>query len=125
MKYIIILLLSLPTFGQITISNQIGNDVRNKLIECQYTEGELELIKQMLQQSGVQQDLQDRIINSLSQENKSLRNAVSNYTDIMNVMYQKEAELIKIIQKESRKRKANKWLYFALGAGAMFGASQI
>lgn len=125
MKYIIILLLSIPTFGQITISNQIGNDVRNKLIECQYTEGELDLIKQMLQQSGVQQDLQDRIINSLSQENKSLRNAVSNYNDIMEVMYQKEAELIKIIQKESRKRKANKWLYFAFGVGAMFGASQI
>lgn len=115
MKTIIMLMLTSVAYAQVTLPNETANDVRNKLIECQYTEGELELIKELLMQSGLEKDLQTRVISSLESENKHLRNALTNYHDIMDVMYKKYDEMHKIIRKEERKKRANRWFYLASG----------
>lgn len=114
-KTILLLLLTTYSYGQVVLSNDTANDVRNKLIECQYTEGELEIIKKLLENSMLDKELQVRIISSLESENKHLRNGIQNYRDIMDMMYQQKDELRDIIRKEERKKRANRWFYLATG----------
>jgi predicted nuclease with TOPRIM domain len=124
-KTIIMLLFTSVAYTQVTLTNETANDVRNKLIECQYTEGELELIKDLLMQSGLEKELQTRIISSLESENQHLRNALTNYHDIMEMMYKKYDEMHKIIRKEERKKRANRWFYLATGLAGGIMLNQV
>jgi predicted RNase H-like nuclease (RuvC/YqgF family) len=124
-KTILLLLLTTYSYGQVVLSNDTANDVRNKLIECQYTEGELEIIKKLLENSMLDKELQVRIISSLESENKHLRNGIQNYRDIMDMMYQQKDELRDIIRKEERKKRANRWFYLTTGLAAGFFISTL
>jgi predicted RNase H-like nuclease (RuvC/YqgF family) len=124
-KTILLLLLTTYSYGQVVLSNDTANDVRNKLIECQYTEGELEIIKKLLENSMLDKELQVRIISSLESENKHLRNGIQNYREIMDMMYQQKDELRDIIRKEERKKRANRWFYLTTGLAAGFFISNL
>jgi len=124
-KTILLLLLTTYSYGQVVLSNDTANDVRNKLIECQYTEGELEIIKRLLENSMLDKELQVRIISSLESENKHLRNGIQNYREIIDMMYQQKDELRDIIRKEERKKRANRWFYLTTGLAAGFFISNL
>ena len=122
MKIILLLLFTSLSFSQVTLNNDKANDVRNKLVECSYTEKELEQINERLKATNLSIDLQERIISSLKADNERLFRVLDGRQQLIELGYQREAELNDQITKERRKKVANKWFYAIGGAvGGYFG----
>jgi dephospho-CoA kinase len=99
---LLLLLITSQTFGQVILrTNEQANDIRNTLIECHYSQAELKLVYEALQQANVNRELTDRIIESLSSEVASLRRMGQNHNDIMEVMYTREDEYRKQLARKS------------------------
>jgi len=122
MKTLILLLFTTLSFSQVILTNDKANDVRNKLVECSYTEKELIQISDLLKATNISVDLQERIITSLTKDNERLHRVLDTRQELIELGYQRDAELQKVIRAEKRKKVVNKWLYFGLGAvGGYFG----
>ncbi len=122
MKTILLLLFTSLSFSQVKLNNYKANDVRNKLIECSYTEKELLQISDLLKATNISVDLQERVISSLTKDNERLHRVLDTRQELIELGYQREAELQKVIRAEKRKKVANKWLYAIGGAvGGYFG----
>ena len=119
MKTTLLLLFTTLSFSQVILTNDKANDVRNKLVECSYTEKELLQISDLLKATNISVDLQERIITSLTKDNERLHRVLDTRQELIELGYQREAELQKVIRAEKRKKAVNKWLY--LGAGAVGG----
>ena len=118
----LLLLFTTLSFSQVILTNDKANDVRNKLVECSYTEKELMQISDLLKATNISVDLQDRIIASLTKDNERLHRVLDTRQELIELGYQREAELQKVIRAEKRKKVLNKWLYFGAGAvGGYFG----
>jgi hypothetical protein len=119
MKTIVLLLFTSVSFSQVTLNNDKANAVRNKLIECSYTEKELTQINDLLKATNLSVDLQERIISSLKADNERLLRVLDTRQELIELGYKRESELNKEINREKRKKIANKWFY--LGVGAVSG----
>jgi 3-isopropylmalate dehydratase small subunit len=122
MKTILFLLFTTLSFSQVILNNDKANDVRNKLVECSYTEKELLQISDLLKATNISVDLQERIITSLTKDNERLHRVLDTRQELIELGYQREAELQKVIRAEKRKKTLNKWVYLGVGAvGGYFG----
>lgn len=122
MKTIVLLLFTSVSFSQVILNNDKANAVRNKLIECSYTEKELTQINDLLKATNLSLDLQERIISSLKADNERLLRVLDTRQELIELGYKRESELNKEINREKRKKIANKWVYLGVGAvGGYFG----
>jgi predicted ribosome quality control (RQC) complex YloA/Tae2 family protein len=122
MKTIVLLLFTSVSFSQVILNNDKANAVRNKLIECSYTEKELTQINDLLKATNLSVDLQERIITSLKADNERLLRVLDTRQELIELGYKRESELNKEIKREKRKKIANKWFYLGVGAvGGYFG----
>jgi len=122
MKTFLLLLFTTLSFSQVILTNDKANDVRNKLVECSYTEKELMQISELLKATNISVDLQERVIASLTKDNERLHRVLDTRQELIELGYEREAELQKVIRAEKRKKAVNKWLYFGAGAvGGYFG----
>ena len=105
-KTILLLLFTSLSFSQVTLNNEKANDVRNKLVECSYTEEELNQVKELLKATNLSVDLQERIIASLMADNERLHRVLDTRQELIELGYKREAELLNQIKQKDRKAKA-------------------
>jgi len=119
MKTILLLLFTSLSFSQVILTNDKANDVRNKLVECSYTEKELIQLNELVSAIKVSVNYREQIITSLTKDNERLQRVLDIRQELIELGYQREEELQKVIRAEKRKKVLNKWFY--LGAGAVGG----
>jgi predicted ribosome quality control (RQC) complex YloA/Tae2 family protein len=105
----------------VILTNDKANDVRNKLVECSYTEKELIQLNELVSAIKVSVNYREQIITSLTKDNERLHRVLDIRQELIELGYQREAELQKVIRAEKRK-KVVKWFYLGVGAvGGYFG----
>ena len=108
MKTTLLLLFTSISFSQVILNNDKANDVRNKLVECSFTEQEVKQLNELVSAIKVSVNYREQIITSLTKDNERLHRVLDVRQELIELGYQREAELVNQIKRKDRKIKGTK-----------------
>jgi hypothetical protein len=121
---IFILISSFKSFSQkdtavVHLNRKVSVSVIKDLIACDFTKREASILANTVTQQDVMLTYRKEQISVLEEEIFKRDNLIQVKNELIELGYQREAELQKVIRAEKRKKTLNKWIY--LGAGAVGG----
>jgi len=104
------------------LNRKVSVSVIKDLIACDFTKREAVILANTVTQQDVILNYRKEQISVLEEEIFKRDNLIKVKNELIELGYQREAELKKVILAEKRKKAVNKWLYFGAGAvGGYFG----
>jgi hypothetical protein len=101
------------------LNRTVSISVIKDLIACDFTKREASILANTVTHQDVMLNYRKEQISVLEEEIFKRDNLIKVKNELIELGYQREAELQKVIRAEKRKKAVNKWLY--LGAGAVGG----
>lgn len=109
----------------VTLTKAQSVKIIQDLIACDYIQKEIKIILNTIKQKDVIIESKSMEVSDLSREIQKRDDVIDRINSEFELLQKMNQNLRIAFEKESRKRKANKWLYFGLGAAASFGLLQL
>jgi len=122
-----ILILSFKSFSQtdtavVHLNRKISVSVVKDLIACDFTKREAKILANTVNQQDFMLSYWNQEIAKRDDEIFKRDNLLKVKNELIELGYQRESELQKVIRAEKRKKVLNKWFYLGVGAvGGYFG----